>query len=71
MAADPSFRKSFVWNCGIVPGLSILIAACLDMSIRQEALQVLKQIVPRREGTWDSLTAVQFGERCLQMEGGD
>jgi hypothetical protein len=71
VAADPSFRKSFVWDCGIVPGLSILIAACLDMSIRKEALQVLKKIVPRREGTWDSLTAVQFGERCLQMEGGD
>jgi hypothetical protein len=71
VAADPSFRKSLVWDCGIVPGLSIVIAACLDRSIRKEALQVLKQIVPRREGAWDSLTAVQWGERCLQMNGGD
>ncbi|TVY19287.1 Transcriptional regulatory protein moc3 [Lachnellula arida] len=71
VAADPSFRKSFVWDCGIVPGLSIVVAACLDMSIRKEALEVLKQIVPRREGAWDSLTAVKFGERFLQMDGGD
>lgn len=68
VAADPSFRKSFVWDCGIVPGLSIVVAACLDMSIRKEALEVLKQIVPRREGAWDSVTAVKFGERSLQMD---
>jgi hypothetical protein len=49
-----------------VPGLSIVIAACNDMSIRKEALQVLKDIVPRREGAWDSSTAVKFGERCLR-----
>jgi hypothetical protein len=67
VATDPSFRFSFVWDCGIVPGLSIVIAACMDMSIRKEALQVLKDIVPRREGAWDSLTAVKFGERCLGM----
>jgi hypothetical protein len=69
VATDPSFLKSFVWDCGIVPGLSIVIAACIDTSIRKEALQVLKDIVPRREGAWDSLTAVKFGERCLRMSG--
>jgi hypothetical protein len=68
VAADPRFLKSFVWDCGIIPGLSIVIAACLDMSIRKEALQLLKQIIPRREGVWDSLTAVKFGERILQIK---
>lgn len=67
VTTDPSFRKSFVWDCGIVPGLVIVIAACIDTSIRTEALQILKDIVPRREGVWDSLTAVKFGERCLRM----
>lgn len=67
VADDPSFIKSFVWDCGIVPGLSIVIAACLDMSIRKEALQLLKQMVPRREGVWDSATAAKFGERLLQI----
>ena len=67
VASGPGFQKSLVWDCGIIPGLSIVIAACLDMSIRKEALHVLKQIVPRREGAWDSSTAVQFGERCLQL----
>jgi hypothetical protein len=33
-----------VWDCGIVPGLSILIAACPDMGIRKEALQVLSKL---------------------------
>lgn len=69
VATDPSFQKSFVWDCGIVPGLSVVIAACIDTSIRNEALQILKDIVPRREGVWDSLTAVKFGERCLGMSG--
>ena len=68
VAADPSFVKSFVWDCGIVPGLSIVMASCTDMCIQKEALQLLKQIVPRREGVWDSLTAVKFGERCLQLK---
>lgn len=67
VASDPGFLKSFVWDCGIVPGLTIVIAACIETSIRKEALQVLKDIVPRREGAWDSLTAVKFGEYCLQM----
>lgn len=67
VATDPSFLKSFVLDCGIVPGLSTVVAACIDMSIRKEALQVLKDIVPRREGVWDSLTAAKFGERCLRM----
>jgi Fungal Zn(2)-Cys(6) binuclear cluster domain len=67
VARDRGFLKSFVWDCGIVPGLSIVIAACIETSIREEALQVLKDIVPRREGAWDSLTAVKFGEYCLQM----
>lgn len=65
VANDPNFLKSFVWDCGIVPGLSIVIAASLDMSTRMEALGILKSIVPRREGVWDSVTAVAFGERCL------
>ncbi|RDW66604.1 hypothetical protein BP5796_09353 [Coleophoma crateriformis] len=69
--ADPSFVKSFVWDCGIVPGLSIVMASCLDVSIQTEALQLLKQIVPRREGVWDSVTAVRFGEAVLQINSVD
>lgn len=67
VASSPGFLKSFVWDCGIVPGLSIVVAACIDMEVRKEALQALKDMIPRREGTWDSITAVKFGEACLQM----
>lgn len=69
VVADPSFRKSFVLDCGIVPGMSIVIAACMDMSMRKEALEILKDVVPRREGVWDSMSAVKNGEICLQMSG--
>lgn len=69
VANDPNFLKSFVWDCGIVPGLSIVIAAVFEMSIRKQALGILKGIVPRQEGVWDSVTAVAFGERCLGVSG--
>jgi hypothetical protein len=38
------------------------------MNTRLQALQVLKSMVPRREGVWDSVVLVEFGERFLQME---
>jgi hypothetical protein len=38
------------------------------MNVRREALQVLREIVPRREGVWDSLALVRVGERALQIE---
>ena len=65
---DPSFRKTFVFDCGVLPGLFIVLFTCLDMRLRKEALQVLREMVPRREGVWDSLTIVRMGERVLQME---
>jgi len=69
VANDPAFMKSFVWDCGIIPGLACVIAACFDMSTRKEALGILKDVVPRREGVWDSVTAVAFGERYLEVSG--
>jgi len=69
LASEPSFRKPLVWDCGIIPGLATVIIVCLEMNLRKEALQILKQIAPRREGAWDSSTAVQFGESCWQMNG--
>lgn len=68
VVADPGFIKSFVWDCGIIPGLSIVIGACLNIGVQEEALQVLKQTVPRREGVWDSFTAVKNGEKWLQLQ---
>jgi hypothetical protein len=64
---DPSFRKGFVFDCGIVPGLFIVVVICENLEIRKEALQVLKSTVPRREGVWDSVTLVNVAEQVLQM----
>jgi hypothetical protein len=68
VAADPNFRKGFVFDCGIVPGLFIVVVACLDTSIRKEALQLLKDVIPRREGAWDSFVLAKAGEKTLQIE---
>lgn len=65
--ADPSFRKSFVFDCGIVPGLFIVTVICGNLGLRKEALQVLKTTVPRREGVWDSTTLLKVAEQVLQM----
>lgn len=65
--ADPSFRKKFMFDCGIVPGLFIVVVICENMDLRKEAFQLLKQTVPRREGAWDSTTLVAVATQVLQM----
>jgi hypothetical protein len=65
--ADPTFRKAFVFDCGIVPGLFIVIVICENMAIRKEAFQLLQKTVPRREGAWDSTVLVKVAEQVLQV----
>jgi hypothetical protein len=67
--ADSGFRRAFVFDCGIIPGLFIVVAAAVDMGTRKEALEVLRSTVPRREGVWDSTALVQIGENLLRGTG--
>jgi hypothetical protein len=65
--ADPSFRRSFVFDCGFVPALFMVVVVCENIRLRKEALELLKQSMPRREGTWDSVHLVAAAEQFLQM----
>ncbi|KAF4629527.1 hypothetical protein G7Y89_g8610 [Cudoniella acicularis] len=67
--ADPSFRKIFVFDCGVVPAIFIVVASCRNLELQKEALALLKTTVPRREGTWDSVILVQYGEQTLKAAG--
>jgi hypothetical protein len=65
VVADPSFRKTFVFDYGVIPGLFVVVVTGSDRGLRMEALQVLRNMVPRREGAWDSKTLVKVGEYLL------
>lgn len=64
--ADSSYQRVFVWHCCILPSLFITVAACGNMALRQEALQLLTLSIPRREGTWDSVPLAKIGRMILQ-----
>lgn len=65
IAADPSFYRGFVCECGIIPALFTLMLSGPNLQVRREVLEVLKSVVPRRENVWDSTSLVQLGELSL------
>lgn len=67
VVVDPSFVRSFVWDCGVLPALSAVVSMCRDRSVQNEAFELLVQATPRQEGVWDSLTLVKWGKDFLQM----
>jgi hypothetical protein len=62
------FLRSFVFDDGIMPSLFVVIIKCRDRMLRQEAVRVLKESIPRREGVWDSVIVAKIGERLLELE---
>jgi hypothetical protein len=62
LAAQPGFRRGFVLDCGIVPGVFMAMVAPVELSVKREALEFMKELVPRREVTWDSAELVKVGE---------
>ncbi|RDL42375.1 uncharacterized protein BP5553_02354 [Venustampulla echinocandica] len=67
LVAHPKFLRAFVFDVGIVPSLVNICMLCPDQELKLEAIDVLKSMVPRREGWWDSRVAVEAGERWLQQ----
>jgi hypothetical protein len=68
LVAHPQFHKGFVFDVGIIPSIVKIMMLCPDRALKQEAIVVLKSMVPRREGIWDSRAAAESGERCLSRE---
>ncbi|TGO58361.1 hypothetical protein BELL_1296g00020 [Botrytis elliptica] len=64
----PAFVKSFIFECGILPQLFVVICKCPDEMIRREAKQILKDAEGRREGIWNAKTVGLVGADILRCE---
>lgn len=64
--AHPDFRKTFVFDVGIIPSLACVFMTSHERSIGEEVVRIAREMIPRREGVWDSLTVVEIGERILK-----
>jgi hypothetical protein len=68
LISDPRFLKTFVFDAGIIPSLFVVIYACPNQHIRRDAVMILKEAAPRREGTWDALKIASIGQMLLDSE---
>lgn len=64
---DPAFHRGFVFDFEIIPSIFIVGVCCPDLSLCKEALELLKETVPRVEGGWDSTTLVKVVSIAIQM----
>jgi len=62
VSSHPSFVKSFVFDAGIVPSLFVVVTKCGDKMVRREAISILRDCSPRREGVWDALMVARIAE---------
>ena len=67
--AHPDFRKTFVFDVGIIPSLACVLMTSHNRSIGEEIVRIAREMAPRREGVWDSFTIVEMGERILEVMG--
>lgn len=67
VAAHPSFEKGFVFYAGIVPSLTAA-SRFGAINTRKEAIKVLLDIVPRREGSWDAAVSARHAIAVMKME---
>lgn len=67
LVAHPKYAKSFVFDVGIMPSLWIIMVFCFDISLRKEALAILRSMQPRIECVWDSKDLADKGEEILRM----
>ena len=68
VVADTRFKKTFVFDCGVIPSLFITIMICRNRSIREEAIRILRMAEGRMEITWNAATVADMGEKVLNAE---
>ncbi|CAG8949083.1 hypothetical protein HYFRA_00002212 [Hymenoscyphus fraxineus] len=64
----PGFKRQFVWHCGIIPALFVVIVGSRNRVVRENAIKVLRSAIPRRELVWDAAEVAKLGERLLAEE---
>jgi Fungal specific transcription factor domain len=65
---DHRFKKSFGFDCGMVPALFIAIMICRNREIREEAVRILRLAEGRIEVVWDASKVADLGEEMLRAE---
>lgn len=63
--SDKSFKKTFVFECGVLPPLFIVIMLCRNRSVRVEAIRVLRMAEGRMEVTWDATAVANMAEMAM------
>ncbi|KAL5315158.1 hypothetical protein ACEPPN_017809 [Leptodophora sp. 'Broadleaf-Isolate-01'] len=71
IVADSGFKKTFVFECGILPALFITVMLCPKRSVRMDIIQVLKLAEGRVEVTWDAIEVARMAKFFMGAEGGD
>jgi hypothetical protein len=64
----PEFIRGFVWDCGVVTPLFMVIASCDDREVRKEAIKIVRSTIPRREFLWDAAAVADFGDVLLNTQ---
>ncbi|KAE8451405.1 hypothetical protein EG329_004034 [Mollisiaceae sp. DMI_Dod_QoI] len=70
VVAERCFRKTFVFDCGIVPTLFVVIMNCKRREVREEAVEILRSCGERMEITWNAAAVARLGEQLLRAEDG-
>jgi hypothetical protein len=68
LVAHSRFSKGFVFDIGIISSLTHVFMLCPDRGLKEEAVEVLKSMRPRREGVWDSRVCAEAGEKSIAKE---
>lgn len=64
----PEHTTEFVFDCGFIPALFIVITICRQRELREDAIRLLRKAGPRKEFTWGAEAAADFGEKILAAE---
>jgi len=65
LLAKKNFSRGFVFDTGIISCIFDVVLLCPDEDLRKEAVDILRQLVPRREGIWCSVTLLKSAEEML------
>jgi hypothetical protein len=65
--AENAFSRGFVFDNGILSCVFDVVLLCPEQDLRREAVEILRQLVPRREGIWCSATLLKNAEEILEI----
>ncbi|KAG9244356.1 hypothetical protein BJ878DRAFT_74067 [Calycina marina] len=61
----PSFYREFVFDGGILCALAIILMICLDQDMKEETYGLVKAMILRREGVWNSYAIAEATRETL------